>query len=273
MTKIHLNNDKKYIKRRLIVIIIICAFILLITALVYKVNAKGTPNKLKNSTNSSTDTKKAATTVVTKPVAENTVVLAAPEKTTETPETNPNINVKFNSDFFNDSVFIGDSVSKAIADYVMLKKATVVATNGQTLATADKLLGSVQTLNTKKIFILLGTNDLLNGITTEKFLSYYENLIQLLRKKVPNAKIYVQSILPVEAFAQKDKPLIANSRIDEFNKALSDMKKDSNVHFLNVASVYKNKKGNMYDGFTAEGIHIKFNYYNIWFNYLENNAK
>ena len=185
----------------------------------------------------------------------------------------PNINATFNQIFFSNTVFIGDSVTQGIDDYAMLKNAKVVAKNGQTLVDANKLSEKVKGMNPKKIFILLGSNDLLNNISTGQFVFYYENLIKLLISDSPNAKIYIQSILPVEEFIDKQRPLLSNSRIDKFNKALKDMKKGSNVEFLNIASVYKNYKGSMYDGYTSEGIHIKFDYYNIWFNYLEENTK
>lgn len=268
------NRSKKFLFRRSLILIILCGIFLYFITYYPQVKARNSAPKT-NFSDVKLDTEKPLSIPSIAEVNMSTTTSEAIkiDKSKEIQKVNPNINATVNQSFFSNTVFVGDSVTEAIDGYDMLKDAKVVAKNGQTLVEANKLSAQIKELSPKKIFILLGTNDLLNNISTEQFVSYYENLIKLLLSDSPNAKIYVQSILPVEEFIDKEKPLLSNSRIDEFNKALKDMKKDSNVEFLNIASVYKNDKGSMYDGYTSEGIHLKFNYYNMWFNYLENNAK
>ena len=282
MSKLNKRRRRKFIFRRVVVLTVFLASSIFLMVHFNRIKAKDNNSKINlytkyekiksidNIAKSNNSTEAKNTEVKNTNKTQNSSKENVKKDITET---NPNINAKYDSSFFNNTVFIGDSVTKAIEDYAMLKNVNVVANNGQTMIRFDKISGKVEQYKPKKIFILLGTNDLLNGISSEKFISDYESYLGILRKEAPNAKIYIESILPVEDFVEKQKPLLANSRIDEFNLALKNMRKDSNEEFIDIASAFKNSKGCMYQGFTSEGIHIKYNYYNIWFNYLEQNAK
>ena len=49
--------------------------------------------------------------------------------------------------------------------------------------------------NPKKIFIMAGTNDLVH-IGLEEYEKRYENLLRTIKDALPNARIYIQSVLP-----------------------------------------------------------------------------
>lgn len=277
MSKLNKRGRRKFIFRRVVVLTVFLIFSIFLVVHIKQIKSKDNNSKINLYTKSE---KIKSINNIAK--SNNSTEVKNTNKTQDSskenvkkdiPETNPNINAKYDSSFFNNTVFIGDSVTKGIEDYVMLKNVNVVANNGQTMIRFDKISGKVGQYKPKKIFILLGTNDLLNGIGSEKFVLDYESYLKVLRKEAPNAKIYIESILPVEDFVEKEKPLLANSRIDEFNLALKNMRKDSNEEFIDIASAFKNSKGCMYSGFTSEGIHLKYNYYNIWFNYLQEHAQ
>ncbi len=123
--------------------------------------------------------------------------------------------------FFHDTVFIGDSVTLKLADYVnwrrkaepeFLGTAQFLAVGGLGVGSAlwqisgDSLhpeVGGVKmtleeavaVLGAKKVYIMLGANDIA-FYDTETYLQNYKTLLYLIRTKSPSVKIFIQSITP-----------------------------------------------------------------------------
>ncbi|MFD3158108.1 GDSL-type esterase/lipase family protein [Haloimpatiens sp. FM7330] len=190
------------------------------------------------------------------------------ENNKEKNETNNKSNKnRSNKEFFKNSVFIGDSITEGITFYDILDEKHVVAVKGSTINQAYKKISKVSALKPKNIFILLGTNDLTSGMNSTEFISNYEKLVESLREKLPNSNIYIQSILPVQEKAEKRNPNLANSRINEFNKAIMNMVRNKNLNYLNIASVLKNND-NLYE---YDGIHLKYQFDKLWLDYIKDN--
>ena len=112
-------------------------------------------------------------------------------------------------------------------------------------------------------------NDILSFKDKEKFIIYYKDLINTIHSGLPEAKIYVQSILPVSSEVEGKKPFLNNENIDIFNQALRDMAAEENIEYLNIREILEN---NM-DLLEPDGIHVKYNFYELWLDYLTKNSK
>jgi hypothetical protein len=175
--------------------------------------------------------------------------------------------------FFKKSLFLGDSITEGIASYEILDDVNVYANKGFTVLKAEKDIQGIVKSKPDNIFILLGVNDILNGISSEKFVSDYGQLIDSIMQKLPDTKIYVQSIFPVTANTEKKKPKLTNSRINEFNEALVTMTKEKGVNYIDVASEFKDGNGYMQQESSADGIHLKAKSYKTWISNVKNQIK
>jgi Lysophospholipase L1 and related esterases len=170
----------------------------------------------------------------------------------------------YNKLFTND-VFLGDSITKGLSAYHILDEAKVYAEVGIGTKKAKELVDLAAKQNPKRIFIMIGINDV-GSYTTGQFANYYSSLINSVKTKCPNAKIYVQTILPVSGQATQKNPSLSNSRINEFNSAILQISKNENVGFINTSALVNE---NFY---ARDGIHYKPTFYPNWLNFLKNNV-
>ena len=169
---------------------------------------------------------------------------------------------------FDGDVFLGDSITTGLSSYKFLDDSKVYAKVGIGTNKVEEMVESAAEQNPKRVFIMSGINDV-GSYNKAQFTQHYTDLINTVKEKCPNAKIYVQSILPVLAQATQKNPSLNNDRINEFNSAISQISKDENVVYLNT-SVLVNRNENIY---ASDGIHYKPAFYPTWMNFLQTNAK
>lgn len=174
-----------------------------------------------------------------------------------------------NKEFFKNAVFMGDSIAESLGFYEFLDESRVIAAKGHTVIKAQKDVDKVVSLSPENIFILFGMNDLETGIDGQQFAKNYADLIHMLKEKLPKANIYIHSILPINEEAQKEDLLLANTRVDEFNSALINMAQKEEVDYFNIAPLLKEHK----DLYEPDGKHTKYQFYELWLDYIKNNIK
>ena len=180
------------------------------------------------------------------------------------------------------SVFVGDSRTEGLALYTRLPSSgariythvgmsvkevfsdKVIKVGGQNM-TVIEALKSDPTFD--RVYIMLGVNEL-GWVYTEAFIEKYAEIIDTVRTINPNAKIIVQSLIPVSADAYKTDPMLQNSKIEEYNKALDVMCREKNVWFLNVAEMFAGNGGVLPADASNDGVHLKKAYCDQWLDYI-----
>ena len=182
------------------------------------------------------------------------------------------------NDFFNDAMFVGDSITTGIDLYGIVKNSPVIAYTGintSTILTRKVIktssgkvtfLDAMKKYNPKHIYIMLGINGI-NFQSKTKFISGYRSFVTSVKAQHPNAIIYLQSILPVTA--KKSSGNFANANIDAYNAAIAALATELNVYYLNVAESFKDANGNMPSKASSDGIHFGTAYYRRWIEYLK----
>ena len=93
----------------------------------------------------------------------------------------------------------------------------------------------------------------------------YGKVIDEVRARLPDAEIYVQSLLPVSAEAsQKNQNNVNNDRIREYNQLLQELAVEKGVIYLDVASALQDSEGNLPAEASADGIHPNMDYCQRW---------
>ncbi len=170
---------------------------------------------------------------------------------------------------FKRSLFIGDSITEGLSSYQLVGDLNVIAGKGLTALKAQRQVDKMMGLDIDNIFILLGVNDLLNGINSEVYASHYRELIESIRNKLPNIRIFVQATFPVAVNVETEKPGLTNKKIDEFNMAIKNMSLDEGVAFLDFSKSLKDDSGAGKNAYFADGIHLQYNTYALWLDYLK----
>lgn len=200
---------------------------------------------------------------------ENNAAVKPPKVDTSSSEDQQNPSPRKYDEFFQDTVFVGDSITEGVSFFELTEDSKVVSEKGFTVAKAEKEIDRIVKAKPEHIFIQLGLNDMLYNISSEKFAKQYSDFVQNLTTKIPGVNIYIQAIFPVSAKMEQKRPELSNAKIDEFNNALSKMSKELNIQFIDVASILKDDQGKLREEYTSDGIHLKYKSYILWFDHLK----
>ncbi len=74
------------------------------------------------------------------------------------------------------------------------------------------------------------------------------------------------------AKSKKQQYGITNEIIDERNAALEKLADDETVFFIDINPPLCDEDGGLNPEYTQDGVHMKANYYNLWSDYLKENA-
>ncbi len=228
------------------------------------------------------ETTVATTTETTLP--ETTTVATEPEpEPVETPEpvsvAEPTAPTDFDTSFFDDALFIGDSITTGLYLYGYLDPSLVYAKVGLAPSTAldseidgETIDSKIKADNPKKIYIMLGTNSV--GYADGNYLAdCMGELVQHI-SKVSKAKVYVLSIPPVTYYAEADYDnALTTSAINEYNSALENVISGTKAEFLDLHSVLTAPDGYYYEEYhEMDGIHFMGSTYQVMLSFLEKHS-
>lgn len=181
---------------------------------------------------------------------------------------------------FNNALFIGDSITYGIQSYGVLNNADVLASTGinldnistqQTIKVNGQyvtLTEALQYFNPKNVFIMLGSNGI-EFINLETHIQLYSNFLDTVKAAYPNARIFVQSVLPVTKKFEEERPNLTNAIINQFNDRLKILAEEKNCIYLDVNAVLCDSSGALpNEASPVDGMHFGPTYYYKWFDYL-----
>ena len=194
--------------------------------------------------------------------------------------------------YFDDAVFVGDSVSLKLSYYcastAALGNASFLTSgslgSGNALwdisdesvhpsyqGVKTKIEDAIADMGAKKVYIMLGMNDIgLYGI--EDTLVNYQTLISLILQQSPDAQIYIQSMTPMLATSNVMGSGLNNDKIAEYNERLLDLCEANNWYFVDVASVMYAEDGFLKYEYCSDpdsmGIHFTSAGCVAWVDYL-----
>ncbi len=184
-------------------------------------------------------------------------------------------------DWYDDVLFIGDSRTLGLkefarsgnADYfcgVGMSVFNIDSTQAEDEAFAKMYLEELLASKTYgKVFINLGINEA--GYATSSLISAYKDLIKLVRKYQPDAKIVIQAIMSVSEsyssawYFQPDHIFSINSKL----QALAD---GSSVFYIDGNAYFTDSGGYLYEDITGDGCHLYARYYRVWRDWISYEA-
>ncbi len=121
----------------------------------------------------------------------------------------------------------------------------------------------------KKVFLMMGINDVGRGLPVEWSLNNYEEIIRIIQRLSPKTNIYIQSILPLnEDILKYDYLKAKEGTVKALDKGIESLARQYNLTYVNVKEV-------LADGYvlkveyTMDGIHVNTDAYIRWVEYLK----
>lgn len=161
---------------------------------------------------------------------------------------------------FEDFVLLGDSRAVGFYYYDFLDKSRVLADGGNTIRNVADHMDEIVALNPSYIYLCYGLNDVSIGFwpTKEQYAKEMLQVVQDLKKKVPNAMVVISSILPARdpAFERASKW----REIPDYSAAVEQMCKENGIVFVNNDKISAEHA----DLWGPDGIHLQIPFYNYW---------
>ena len=188
------------------------------------------------------------------------------------------------NDYFSSAVFLGDSRTEGFHLYSGLREGTCLYATGATVETVfskpvwqgpsgkkEPLLKILSHLQPERVYIMLGVNEL-GWVKSEAFYNQYAKVVDQVRADNPDAKIFLQSIMPVTAKKDAQKSYVNNQRIKEYNELILKLAKEKKCWYVDVVSAVQDNDGCLRADFATDGVHLNRPGCQAWLHYLRTHA-
>ena len=108
------------------------------------------------------------------------------------------------------------------------------------------------------IYLMFGTESLAAGKKADQIADKFSGLLYAIKSRAPSSNIYIMSIPPVAAAAEKAKPAVLNTEIDAYNSRLLELANQANVYYVDTNLALRSKQDGKLNAEYAEqdGIHL-----------------
>ena len=109
----------------------------------------------------------------------------------------------------------------------------------------------------KKVFVMIGINDISRNIPDEVIVNNYRRIIDSLQLQTPITKIYMQSVLPTNnTFTLFKNHQDKNEHILFVNNELKKICVEKKVTYINLYDAFLISEGKMNPKYTNDGLHL-----------------
>ena len=172
-------------------------------------------------------------------------------------------------------VLLGDSITeghpaRTVAGMTVVNEGI----SGDRAVVADPPIGVLRRLDLvtsakpAMVFLMIGINDFGEKETCDQLEAEYRELLPALRAAAPNARIFVQSILPT-----RDHFAFHIPNVREMNGRIQRMCLEEGMDWVDLTTAVADPDGLLKAHYTGDGLHLKPPGYAVWQTILEDKAK
>ena len=164
------------------------------------------------------------------------------------------------------TIFLGNSIT-AGTDWTELLNMNNVCNRG---ISSDITFGVLERLDEvtsgkpKKIFILIGINDISRNIPDSHILNNYRRIIQKIKGSSSSTKIYFHSLLPVNNTFPVRNHFNKDEHILFVNAGLKNIAKEHDISFIDLYPHFLNADNKLDKKYTMDGLHLNADGYKLW---------
>ena len=171
-----------------------------------------------------------------------------------------------------DVVFFGDSET-AGGDFQQVfpnVKSINLGYIGEDVKGMLRRVCSIKAVKPKKVFLMAGINGLKNQSISD-FEYWYTVLVDSIQNTVPDAELYIESILPVAGYSD----YCDNAKILEANAIIQRLAVERKIPYIDLYNAYA-QDGALPDEMSYDGLHLTEEAYSVWYNmvapYIDNQS-
>jgi lysophospholipase L1-like esterase len=154
--------------------------------------------------------------------------------------------------------FVGDSLTDGMrwSEAFPTRRVRNFGINGDTVQGVVNRIDQVIAAEPAQVFVLIGTNDITHGRTTEEIAASYATLLDRIREGLPEARIYAQSVLPREP--------TRDAAVRDLNLRIAVLARERGVEFVDIHSRFVVGGGRLDPRVTLDDLHLTGEGYMRW---------
>ena len=161
--------------------------------------------------------------------------------------------------FFGDSHTAGGDWQRAFPEVKSINLGYI----GEDVKGMLRRVDAIKAVKPKKVFLMAGINGL-HQQTMDEFEYWYAALVYAIRESVPEAELYIKSILPVTSYSD----YCDNEKIREANVVLQRMAAERNIPYIDLYSAYA-QDGALPDTLSYDGLHLTEEAFSLWYDCIK----
>jgi lysophospholipase L1-like esterase len=166
----------------------------------------------------------------------------------------------------NEIVFLGNSITN-YCEWAELFQNSLVINRGIGGDITEGILARLHEVTEskpRKIFLMIGVNDLAKGKPIKGIATNYRSIIKAIKENSPETTLYIESVLP-----SVNRPGVINDSIVALNKEIRKLSNEYSLTYINLYDSFKDQDGNLKKELTEDGLHLKGEGYLIWKSLIE----
>ncbi|MBD5357061.1 MAG: sialate O-acetylesterase [Bacteroides sp.] len=170
-----------------------------------------------------------------------------------------------------DIVFLGNSITDGgeFAELFCNENIKNRGISGDVISGVMERLHQVTSGSPRKIFLLIGINDISHDIPAEKLAEEYNKLVKKILADSPSSQLYIQSVMPINNDFGRYKNLKGKENVvNELNTYLQQIAVDNNVVFIDLSPILADANGKLKRPYTNDGLHLTGRGYRAWTDHI-----
>lgn len=157
--------------------------------------------------------------------------------------------------FFGDSETAGGNFQKAFPEVKSINLGYI----GEDVKGMLRRVAAIKVVKPKKVFLMAGINGLQQQSLSD-FEYWYAALVDAIQREVPEAELYIESILPVTGYSD----YCDNEKIRDANAILQRMAEERGLTYVDIYGAYA-KDGALPNAMSYDGLHLTEEAYDLWY--------
>lgn len=177
----------------------------------------------------------------------------------------------------NGIIFIGDSITDGGEWCTLFNNPSIFnfGISGDGTEGILARIGTAARLTPKKLFMMIGINDLAKGMSPDTIARNIEKITDELKAKSPRTTVYLQSVLPVNASLKMfDNHVNKGAQIIALNKLIKSLCERKGYVFIDLYSAFKQPDSDLMNTkYTNDGLHLLGDGYLLWSSLIKKYVK
>lgn len=172
-----------------------------------------------------------------------------------------------------DIVFVGNSITDGgeLNELLGMPNIKNRGITSDVITGVEKRINQVMKGHPKKVFLLIGGNDLSHKLTAAQIAERYERLVKKMRALSPATHVYLQSIMPINNDFGRYKTMYgAEKVIPEVNRRIKEIAVRNGCTYIDLTDALQDPKtGKLKKAYTNDGLHLTGAGYKAWMSVVE----